>query len=205
MVIEVKSTKNIMKNLKKLLIVPLVILFACGGSNSQSYDDSAETETTSTEETAESTDNYSSEEESAEVSTPDIVTLAMNTDALSTLVTAVKAAGLVETLQGEGPFTVFAPTNDAFAALPKGTFDNLLKPENKDKLASILTYHVVAGKVMSSDLKDGMTAETVNGATITISLKDGAKVNQANVVNADVEASNGVVHVIDAVIMPPSK
>ncbi|WKV14095.1 fasciclin domain-containing protein [Marivirga harenae] len=138
-------------------------------------------------------------------STKDIVALAMETESLSTLVAAVKAGGLVETLQGDGPFTVFAPTNEAFAALPEGTLDDLLKPENKEKLASILTYHVVAGKVMSTDLSDGMKAKTVNGAQVTITTADGAKVNGANVVSADVAASNGVVHVIDAVIMPPKK
>ncbi|HET8859598.1 MAG TPA: fasciclin domain-containing protein [Marivirga sp.] len=135
----------------------------------------------------------------------DIVALAMGTESLSTLVQAVKAAGLVETLQGEGPFTVFAPTNEAFAALPKGTLEDLLKPENKEKLASILTYHVVAGNVKSTDLSDGMKAKTVNGKEVTITTADGAKVNGANVVSADIEASNGIVHVIDAVILPPSK
>ncbi|MEP2773981.1 MAG: fasciclin domain-containing protein [Fulvivirga sp.] len=141
----------------------------------------------------------------AEEAAKDIVALAMETDALSTLVSAVKAADLVETLQGDGPFTVFAPTNEAFAALPEGTLDNLLKPENKDQLVAILTYHVVSGKVMSTDLSDGMKAATVNEAEVTISTTDGAKVNGANVVTADVEASNGVVHVIDAVILPPSE
>ncbi|MEQ8711448.1 MAG: fasciclin domain-containing protein [Cyclobacteriaceae bacterium] len=132
-----------------------------------------------------------------------IVELAVGTDALSTLVAAVKAGGLVETLSGTGPFTVFAPTNDAFAALPAGTLDMLLKPENKDKLVAILTYHVVAGSVKSTDLKNGMKAETVNGAEVTITTTGGAKVNGASVVNADIIASNGVVHVIDAVILPP--
>ncbi len=134
-----------------------------------------------------------------------IVELAVGTDALSTLVAAVKAGGLVETLSGEGPFTVFAPTNDAFAALPEGTLESLLKPENKDQLVAILTYHVVAGEVKSTDLSDGMKAETVNGAAATITTAGGAKVNGANVVSADIMATNGVVHVIDKVILPPSK
>jgi uncharacterized surface protein with fasciclin (FAS1) repeats len=120
-----------------------------------------------------------------------------------TLVAAVQAAGLVDTLKGEGPFTVFAPTDAAFAALPAGTVEELLKPENKDKLTAILTYHVVAGKVMSGDLSDGMTAATVNGANITIGTTGGVTVNGANVTQADIEASNGVIHVIDAVILPP--
>lgn len=136
----------------------------------------------------------------------DIVSLAIGNDNLSTLVTAVKAAGLVETLQGEGPFTVFAPTNEAFAALPEGTLESLLKPENKDKLVAILTYHVVAAKVLSTDLKDGQKAATVNGESVTVKLAEGkAMIDGATVVAADVLASNGVVHVIDQVILPPSK
>ena len=133
-----------------------------------------------------------------------IVELAVGSESLSTLVAAVKAGGLVETLSGEGPFTVFAPTNEAFAALPAGTLESLLKPENKDQLISILTYHVVSGKVMSSDLSDGQKASTVQGADIIIDLKDGVKINDANVVGADVKASNGVVHIIDKVILPPA-
>ena len=131
-----------------------------------------------------------------------IVSIAQDTDQLSTLVTAVKAADLVETLNGKGPFTVFAPTNQAFGNLPDGTLDMLLKEENKGQLQSILTYHVVSGKIMSSDLKDGQMVETVQGNKIKVSLSDGAMINGANVVKADVEASNGVVHIIDAVIMP---
>lgn len=132
-----------------------------------------------------------------------IVELAVGTDALSTLVAAVKAGGLVETLSSAGPFTVFAPTNEAFAALPAGTLEMLLKPENKDKLVAILTYHVVSGTVKSTDLTNGMKAATVNGAEVTITTMGGAKVNGASVVSADIMASNGVVHVIDAVILPP--
>lgn len=133
----------------------------------------------------------------------DIVSLAVETDVLSTLVAAVQAAGLVETLQSEGPFTVFAPTNEAFAALPEGTLESLLLEENREMLIEILTYHVVPGKVMSGDLSDGMTAETVQGTAVTININNyGVTVNGASVVQADVEASNGVVHVIDAVILP---
>ncbi|MBI1416923.1 MAG: fasciclin domain-containing protein [Limimaricola sp.] len=133
----------------------------------------------------------------------DIVDTAASNPDFSTLVAAVKAAGLVDTLKGAGPFTVFAPTNEAFAALPAGTVDDLLKPENKDKLIAILTYHVVAGKVMSTDLKDGMTATTVEGKDITIKTMPSVMVNDANVTTADIEASNGVIHVIDKVLMPP--
>lgn len=133
----------------------------------------------------------------------DIVDLAVSQDFLSTLVAAVKAGDLVDVLKSDGPFTVFAPTNEAFAKLPAGTVENLLKPENKDKLVAVLTYHVVAGKVLSSDLKDGMKATTVQGSEITITLKDGkAMVNNATVTKADVMADNGVVHVIDTVISP---
>jgi uncharacterized surface protein with fasciclin (FAS1) repeats len=131
-----------------------------------------------------------------------IVSIAQDTDQLSTLVSAVKAADLVETLNGDGPFTVFAPTNQAFNNLADGTLDMLLMEENKQKLQGILTYHVVAGKIMSSDLEDGQMVETVQGNKIRVSLADGAQINDANVVKADVEASNGVVHIIDAVIMP---
>ncbi len=133
-----------------------------------------------------------------------IVELAVETESLSTLVTAVKAAGLVETLSSEGPFTVFAPTNDAFAALPEGTLETLLKPENKQQLIDVLTYHVVAAKVMSTDLEDGQEAASVQGEKITVDLEDGVMINDASVKMADVKASNGVVHVIDKVILPPS-
>lgn len=132
----------------------------------------------------------------------DIVYIASNADNLTTLVKAVQAAGLVETLQSEGPFTVFAPTDEAFAALPEGTLESLLMEENRDKLVQILTYHVVPGKVMSTDLEDGMMAETVEGSSISVDLSDGVSIDNANVVSADIEADNGVVHVIDTVIMP---
>jgi uncharacterized surface protein with fasciclin (FAS1) repeats len=131
----------------------------------------------------------------------DIVDTAVSAGSFTTLVAAVQAAGLVDTLKGEGPFTVFAPTDEAFAALPEGTVEALLA--DPEALAAILTYHVVAGKVMSTDLSDGMMAATVNGADITIGTMGGVSVNGANVVTADIEASNGVIHVIDAVILPP--
>lgn len=135
----------------------------------------------------------------------DIVELAVATDELSTLVTAVKAAGLVETLQSDGPFTVFAPTNEAFEALPEGVLEMLLKPENKDQLTAVLTYHVVGAEVMSGDLEDGMQAETVEGSDVTIDISYGnVMVDNAKVAMADIDASNGVVHVIDTVILPPS-
>lgn len=133
----------------------------------------------------------------------DIVDTAVGAGNFTTLVAAVEAAGLVETLKGEGPFTVFAPTDAAFAALPAGTVEDLLKPENKDKLTAILTYHVVPGKVMSTDLSEGLKAATVQGGEVTITLEGGAKVNGAVISTADIEATNGVIHVIDSVILPP--
>jgi uncharacterized surface protein with fasciclin (FAS1) repeats len=133
----------------------------------------------------------------------DIVDLAVQTEFLSTLVAAVKAGDLVGVLKGDGPFTVFAPTNEAFAKLPAGTVENLLKPENKAQLVAVLTYHVVPGKVYSKDLKNGMKAKTAQGSEVTITLKGGkAMVDNATVTTADIEASNGVVHVIDTVILP---
>ncbi len=133
----------------------------------------------------------------------DIVDTAVEAGSFTTLAAALEAAGLVETLKGEGPFTVFAPTDEAFAALPEGTVESLLEPENRDQLTAILTYHVVPGKVMSGDLSDGMEAETVNGAPVTISIDGGVMVNDATVTTADIEASNGVIHVIDSVMLPP--
>lgn len=133
----------------------------------------------------------------------DIVDTAVAAGSFTTLVAAVEAAGLVETLKGEGPFTVFAPTDEAFAALPEGTVETLLMPENKDQLTAILTYHVVPGKVMSGDIAGkSMDVETVNGAMAMVDATEGVKIDGANVVQADIEASNGVIHVIDAVIMP---
>lgn len=134
----------------------------------------------------------------------DIVDTAVGAGDFGTLVAAVQAAGLVDTLKGDGPFTVFAPTDAAFAALPEGTVETLLKPENKDQLIAILTYHVVSGKVMSTDLMDDMKAATVQGGEITINLDNGVMINDASVAAADIEASNGVIHVIDKVILPAS-
>ena len=131
-----------------------------------------------------------------------IVDVAVSNPDFSTLVAALGAADLVETLSGTGPFTVFAPTDAAFAALPEGVLDALLLPENKAVLAQILTYHVVSGKVMAADVTDSDVA-TVEGSTVALSTANGVTVNGANVVTADVEATNGVIHAIDAVILPP--
>ncbi len=134
----------------------------------------------------------------------DIVDTAVSTGQFTTLVAAVQAAGLVETLKGDGPFTVFAPTDDAFAALPEGTVENLLKPENKDQLTAILTYHVIPAKVMAGDIAGKETsAASVQGAELMINAKEGVMINDAMVVSADVDTTNGVIHVIDKVLLPP--
>ncbi len=133
----------------------------------------------------------------------DIVDTAVGAGSFTTLVAAVQAAGLEETLRGDGPFTVFAPTDEAFAALPEGTVETLLLAENKDQLIAILTYHVVPGKVTSTDVVKVKEAKSVNGKGIPIAVKDGkVHVDNATVVTADIMASNGVIHVIDAVIIP---
>ena len=134
----------------------------------------------------------------------DIVDTAVSAGDFNTLVAAVKAAGLVDTLKGDGPFTVFAPTDEAFAKLPAGTVEDLLKPENKDKLIAVLTYHVVPGKVMSSDIKSSQLKKTtVQGSRLKIdTLNGGVRVDEATVVAADIETSNGVIHVIDTVVIP---
>lgn len=131
-----------------------------------------------------------------------IVVVASQAGQFNTLVAAIKAAGLVETLNGTGPFTVFAPTDEAFAKLPKGTLENLLKPENKEQLVALLTYHVVPGKIMASDVAT-TNAKTVNGKKLPIVVKEGkVKAGEANVVKTDIAASNGVIHVIDTVLVP---
>ena len=170
-------------------------LAACGDSTDEASSEPTET-------VSEEMDDDSGEmaEEPAGVGT--VVDAAASTDGFSTLVTAVTTADLADTLNSEGPFTVFAPTDDAFAALPPGVLDALLLPENKDVLAKILTYHVVPGQVMAADVTDGDVA-TVEGQTVTLSTADGVTVNGATVIQADVVADNGVIHVIDAVILPP--
>jgi uncharacterized surface protein with fasciclin (FAS1) repeats len=136
----------------------------------------------------------------------DIVDTAVAAGSFTTLAKALQAAGLVDTLKGAGPFTVFAPTDDAFAKLPAGTLADLLKPENKAKLAAILTYHVVPGKVMASQVTGMKSAKTVNGASLKISVEGGVvMINNAKVVKTDIATSNGVIHVIDTVLLPPAK
>ncbi len=176
----------------------------------------AETQKKSETEETQSTQPEMVEEKAVEK--PNIVEVAVGDERFSTLVTAVKAAGLVETLSGEGPFTVFAPINDAFAALPEGTLDNLLKPENKAALQGVLTYHVVAGKFEAAAVVEAinnnngsLTLTTVQGQELTVALEEGKVVltdangGKATVILTDVEASNGVIHAIDSVVLPASE
>lgn len=133
----------------------------------------------------------------------DIVDTAVEAGQFETLVAAVQAAGLVEALKGEGPFTVFAPTDEAFAALPEGTVEQLLLPESRDQLVAVLTYHVIPGRVMSADIAgQTLQVETLQGQSLSIDATNGVTVDQAKVIAADIEASNGVIHVIDAVVLP---
>jgi uncharacterized surface protein with fasciclin (FAS1) repeats len=175
-----------MRKVIALALVASISFAACGS------DDEASTEETLTEETV-----------AEAVAAGDIVAVASSTEGFSTLVAALSAAGLVETLQGAGPFTVFAPSDDAFAALPAGLLEKLLLPENKAVLTSILTYHVVSGMVMSADIMAG-DVPTVEGSNVALDTANGVTVNGATVTTADVAASNGVIHVIDAVIVPPT-
>lgn len=152
---------------------------------------------------ATSASGYGSGDKAAGKAGSDIVDTAVAAGSFQTLVAAVQAADLVATLKGDGPFTVFAPTDAAFAALPAGTVENLLLPENRDQLVAVLTYHVVPGKVMAADVVKLSEAATVNGASVAISATYGTvKVGRATVVQADVGASNGVIHVIDQVLLP---
>jgi len=192
-------SKRILLLLAVVLTLGLVVA-ACGGDDDET---GAETVAAEVEEAQEAADEAGEAAAEAVAEAADIVDTAVATDTLSTLVTAVTAAELAETLKGPGPFTVFAPTNDAFAALPEGTLDDLLLEENKAALAGVLTYHVVEGKVLSSDLANSDVV-TVNGESVTIVVDDGVTVNGANVIQADIETSNGVVHVIDAVLLPSS-
>ena len=139
----------------------------------------------------------------ASATSKNIVETAVQSGKFNTLVAALKAAGLVNTLNGKGPFTVFAPSDTAFSKLPTGTVDGLLKPENKAKLVSILTYHVIPGKIMSGDIAGKkISVKTVQGSEISVDAMYGVKINDSNVVSADIAATNGVIHVIDKVLIP---
>jgi len=179
------------KKLMAIAAASALVLAACGGDEE------------ATEETVAEVTEDTMAEEAMPAEAGDIVAVASGNPDFSTLVAAIQAAGLVETLQGAGPFTVFAPTNAAFEALPAGLLEKLLLPENVAVLTAILTYHVVPGKVMSADVTAGDVA-SVEGSTIALTTDGGVKVNGANVVAVDVAASNGVIHVIDQVIVPPT-
>ncbi len=187
-------------NNKVLLAIGAILVIGIIGymmTNSGNTDTQVQTQETVTQnETAEAMEEQA-------MSTKTIVDVAQEAGDFNTLIAAVQAAGLVETLQSEGPFTVFAPTDAAFAALPEGTVEDLLKPENKEKLVSILTYHVVPGKVMSTDVVNLSSATTVQGSDVSIDASSGTvMIDNAKLVTADIEASNGVIHVIDSVIIP---
>lgn len=188
------------------MIVAVVVIAALlgGGVYLATRDDSSSNSTSQSSTANNSESTAMNEPESSK----DIVALASETSDLSTLVTAVQSADLVSTLQGKGPYTIFAPTNDAFAKLPAGTLETLLKPENKTKLQAVLTYHVIPSKAMSKDLKDGQVLTTVQGGKLTVGVKNGevtltdAAGATSKVVQADIAAKNGVVHVINSVVLP---
>lgn len=179
------------KKLVAVIAASAMALAACGGSADTEEVEDVFGDTETTEAIAE------------DDGTDDIVTIAASTDGFGTLVIALDTAGLVDTLMGEGPFTVFAPTDEAFAALDPALLEKLLLPENVEVLTAILTYHVVSGKVMSADVTDGDVA-TLEGSTIALSTAMGVMVNDANVTSVDIEGSNGVIHVIDKVLVPPT-
>ena len=188
-----------------VLVAATMFVVACGDDDdSSSSDDNKDDAAMSEDEDAMSEDDAMADDE-MKMGDKTIVELASENPDLSTLAELATAAGLIETLSGEGPYTIFAPTNDAFAKLPAETIANLKKPENREQLAGILTYHGVPGTVMAADLSDGQEVTMINEKTATISI-DGDKVmiNDATVVMPDVMASNGVVHVIDTVLMPPA-
>ncbi|MCB9600086.1 MAG: fasciclin domain-containing protein [Sandaracinus sp.] len=161
---------------------------ACGGGEDTTPDEPSEEATTGAE---------------MEAPTSDIVDTAVAAGSFSTLAAALEAAGLVDTLKSAGPFTVFAPTDEAFAALPEGTVENLLLPENREQLVAVLTYHVVSGDVRAADVAGLTEATTVQGSALSIDTSNGVRINDANVTQADIVCSNGVIHVVDRVLLPP--
>jgi uncharacterized surface protein with fasciclin (FAS1) repeats len=196
----VKSLNKLAGVAAALLVLPIAV--ACGGQTADTTDDTAADTTTEVPAVTEEVPTATESTPAAEGDT--IVEVATTNGSFNTLVSAIQAADLVETLSGEGPYTVFAPTDEAFAALPAGTLDKLLLPENKEALTQVLTYHVVPGDIPASDIKTGAVA-TVEGGDVDISADAGeVTVNGAAVTQADVTASNGVIHVIDAVLLPPS-
>lgn len=195
-----------MEKLMKRIICTLLVTAVCGSAFAGNHNgrkaacNSAATRTTSAGSHILTSGRTVPEEKAR-----DIVDTAVKAGSFKTLAAALDAAGLIETLEGKGPFTVFAPTDEAFAKLPEGTVANLLKPENKAKLVDILTYHVVAGKVMAADVVKLKSAKTVQGQEVTVKVGDGVMINDATVVKTDILCSNGVIHVIDRVILPAEK
>jgi uncharacterized surface protein with fasciclin (FAS1) repeats len=206
-----KSLTN-RRSVKLLALVAAgaLALGACGGDDDDDTAGASEASTVTTEPAGDTTTDETEAPDTTEAPAGEtIVDIAAANPDFSTLVAAVQAAGLAETLSGDGPFTVFAPTNEAFAKLPAGTVDSLLLPENKDQLAAVLTYHVVAAEVMAADVTPGPVT-TVNGATFDVAVESGGVVltdgqgNPSNVVTTDIVGSNGVIHVIDTVLLPPA-
>lgn len=202
--------------MKRLILVPMLLALSLFLAACPAAETPAPAATTPAETAAEPTEAPAAEPTEASAAEPteapaeeaaataNIVETAIAAGNFTTLVAAVEAAGLVDALSGEGPFTVFAPTDEAFAALPAGTIDTLLADPSGD-LTQILLYHVVPGMVMAADVTDGLEAETLQGGMVTFSTADGVKINEANIVATDIVASNGVIHVIDAVILPPTE
>ncbi|MGB7444389.1 MAG: fasciclin domain-containing protein [Coleofasciculaceae cyanobacterium] len=197
-------------NIARILLVGLLSLGSAVALSACSAEEEAKTTSevpSATEQTADATSGESATEtetaSSEDAASDNILVVASNNGSFETLTKAIEAAGLTETLAGEGPFTVFAPTDEAFAALPEGTVEELLKPENKDKLVKILTYHVVPVEVTSAQITPGEVT-TVEGSAVDVQVEgDTVKVEEATVTQPDVKASNGVIHVIDTVMMPP--
>ena len=199
-------------NILKKLAIPFLfvfvawVTFACNPNTSTGEEPSASAPEYEEEmELEETLEDESLVEAEMEVEQQSIVEIATRHGSFNTLVRSLEAAGLTETLSGPGPYTVFAPTDEAFASLPEGTLEDLLKPENQEKLATILKAHVLAGEVRSVDLTDGATPESVSGELLSVSTSDGVKVNESTISSMDIQANNGVIHVVTKVIIPEEK
>lgn len=198
----VRENRGKMQRNIKIVSVALLAALTLSACSSNDKDENLETPIDAVEQTDSNMGSDNSNTDGSNMAmAATVVDLALGNENLTTLVAALQAAGLVETLQGAGPFTVFAPNNEAFAALPAGVLEALLLPENKDTLVKILTYHVLPGNVKAADVRDGDVA-SVQGGTVKLGTMNGVTVNNANVVNPDNSSNNGVVHIIDAVILP---
>jgi uncharacterized surface protein with fasciclin (FAS1) repeats len=198
----VRENRGKMQRNIKIVSVALLAALTLSACSSNDKDENLDTPIDAVEQTDSNMGSDNSNTDGSDMAmAATVVDLALGNENLTTLVAALQAAGLVETLQGAGPFTVFAPNNEAFAALPAGVLEALLLPENKDTLVKILTYHVLPGNVKAADVRDGDVA-SVQGGTVKLGTMNGVTVNNANVVNPDNSSNNGVVHIIDAVILP---